>query len=250
MTPLENYTLARYTFERAEPERRPGIEVTGWTQSVGGGNRRTHWILRFCYPSAVKLLGRVVLAIFVLATAFIAFAYMRASGARDVDRAYHAAIPKTVILRSISFSGGSDIPPAYACKGEGVSPELSWEGAPGKAQSYVLIATDWDGPTPRLRLGNFTHWILYNIPQDVHEIKSAVTPAELTQRKIEIGNNSSEAAAYAPPCPPLGKHRYLFRVYALDVPQIHPASHDRDAVMDAMTGHVLAYGEIEGFFGG
>jgi Raf kinase inhibitor-like YbhB/YbcL family protein len=198
----------------------------------------------------VKLLGRVVVAIFVLAAAFIAFAYMRASSARDVDRAYHAALPKTVVLHSISFNAGDDIPSSYTCKGEGVSPELFWEGAPDKALSYVLIATDWDGPTPRFRLGNFTHWILFNIPQDVHEIKSAATPAELTQRKIEIGNNSSGAAAYVPPCPPSGKHRYIFRLYALDVPQIHPASDDRDAVMDAMTGHVLAYGEIVGLFGG
>jgi Raf kinase inhibitor-like YbhB/YbcL family protein len=198
----------------------------------------------------VKLLGRVVLAIFVLAAALIAFAYMRASSARDVDRAYHAAIPKTVILHSISFSTSGDIPSSYTCKGEGVSPEVSWEGAPDKAQSYVLIATDWDGPTPRLRLGNFTHWVLYNIPREVHEIKSAATPAELTQGKIEIGNNSSHAAAYMPPCPPLGKHRYIFRLYALDVPQIHPSSHDRAAVMDAMIGHVLAYGEIVGLFGG
>jgi Raf kinase inhibitor-like YbhB/YbcL family protein len=197
----------------------------------------------------VKLLGRVVLAIFVLAAAFIAFTYMRASSARDVDRAYHAAIPKTVILHSISFSAGGDIPSSYTCKGEGVSPEVSWEGAPDKAQSYVLIATDWDRPTPRFRLGNSTHWILYNIPLDVHEIKSAVTPAELTQSKVEIGNNSSNSAAYMPPCPPLGTHRYTFRLYALDVPQIHPALHDRDAVMDAMTGHVLAYGEIVGLFG-
>jgi Raf kinase inhibitor-like YbhB/YbcL family protein len=186
---------------------------------------------------------------FVLAAAFIAFAYMRASSARDVDRAYHAAIPKTVSLHSISFSASGDIPCSYTCKGEGVSPEVSWEGAPDKAQSYVLIATDWDGPTPRLRLGNFTHWILYNIPRDIHEIKSAVTPAELNQGKIEIGNNSSDTAAYMPPCPPLGKHRYIFRLYALDVPQIRPALHDRDAVTDVMTGHVLAYGEIVGLFG-
>jgi Raf kinase inhibitor-like YbhB/YbcL family protein len=198
----------------------------------------------------VKLLGRVLLAIVVLAAAFIAFAYMRASGARDVDRAYHAAIPKTLILHSISFGVGGDIPAAYTCRGEGVSPEVSWEDAPDKAQSYVLIATDWDGQTPRLRLGNFTHWILYDIPRDVREIKSAATPAELAQRKIAIGNNSSNATAYVPPCPPLGKHRYIFRVYALDVPQIRPASRDRDAVMDAMTGHVLAYGEIVGLFGG
>ena len=198
----------------------------------------------------MKLLGRVVLAIFVLAAAFIAFAYMRASSARDVDRAYHAAIPKTVILHSISFSAGGDIPPAYTCKGERVSPEVSWEGVPEKALSYVLLATDWDGPTPRFRLENFTHWILYDIPQQVHEIKSAATTVELNQMKIDIGNNSSDAAAYMPPCPPLGKHRYVFRLYALDIPQIHPAAHGRDAVMDAMTGHVLAYGEIVGSFGG
>ncbi len=198
----------------------------------------------------VKLLRRIVLAIVVLAAAVIAFAYMRASSARDVDRAYHAALPKTVILHSISFGAGGEIPSSYTCKGEGVSPEVSWEGVPDKAQSYVLIATDWDGPSPRLRLGNFTHWILYNIPRDIHEIKSAAKPAELTQEKIEIGNNSSDAAVYAPPCPPLGKHRYVFRLYALDVPQLHPANRNRDGVMDAMTGHVLAYGEIVGLFGG
>jgi hypothetical protein len=185
-----------------------------------------------------------------LAVAFIAFAYMRASNARDLDRTYHAAIPKTVILHSISFSAGGEIPASYTCKGEKVSPEVSWEGAPDKSQSYVLIATDWDGPSPRLRLGNFTHWILYNIPRDVHEIKSAATPADLAREKIAIGNNSSGPPAYMPPCPPLGKHRYVFRLYALDVPQIHPARFDRAGVMDAMSGHVLAYGEIVGLFGG
>jgi hypothetical protein len=207
-------------------------------------------VVRFCYPVVVKLLGSVVLAIGVLAAAFVAFAYMRASGARDVDRAYHAAIPKTVILHSISFSTGGEIPASYTCKGEKVSPEVSWEGAPDKAQSYVLIVTDWDGPSPRLRLGNFTHWILYNIPRQVHEIKSAATPAQLSQQKIEVGDNSSGAAAYTPPCPPLGKHRYVFRLYALDVAQLHPARRAREGVMEAMTGHVLAYGEITGLFGG
>ena len=207
-------------------------------------------VRRFCYPIRVKVLGKVVLGIFVLAVCFIAFAYMRASSARDVDHTYHAAIPRTVLLQSISFGTGSDIPASYTCKDEGVSPEVSWEGVPEKAQSYVLIVTDWDGPSPRLRLGNFTHWLLFNIPRGVHEIKSAVTPIELTQEKIEVGKNSSDAAAYMPPCPQLGEHRYIFRLYALDVPQVHPASRDREGVMNAMTGHVLAYGEIVGLFGG
>ena len=198
----------------------------------------------------MKLFGKVVLAIFALAAGVIAFTYMRAAHAREADRAYHAAIPNTIYLHSISFNPGADIPASYTCKGEGVSPEVSWEGAPDGARSYVLIVTDWDGPTPRFRLRNFTHWILYNIPRGVRGVKSAVKPAELTREKIEIGINSSGAAAYGPPCPPLGKHRYKFRVYALDVPQIVPASRDREGVMNAMKGRVLAYGEIAGLFGG
>ena len=198
----------------------------------------------------MKLIGKVLLAILLLAAGLIGFALTRATKARDADQAYHAALPKTVIMHSISFSTGGDIPASYTCKGEGVSPEISWEGAPDNARSYVLIATDWDGPSPRFRLGTFTHWILYNIPHGVHQIKSAVKTAELNQEKIDVGNNSSDAADYKPPCPPLGKHRYLFRLYALDAAQIHPSSRDRDSVMEAMREHVLAFGEIVGSFGG
>jgi Raf kinase inhibitor-like YbhB/YbcL family protein len=202
------------------------------------------------YATSVKLFGKLVLAIFALAAAVIAFAFVRASNARHADRAYHAAIPNTIFLHSISFNPGGDIPASYTCNGEGVSPEVSWEGTPDGARSYVLIATDWDGPSRRFRLGNFTHWILYNIPQGVHGVKSAVNSADLTREKIEIGINSSGAAVYTPPCPPLGKHRYIFRVYALDVPQIAPATRDRQGVMNAMKGRVLAYGEIVGLVGG
>jgi Raf kinase inhibitor-like YbhB/YbcL family protein len=198
----------------------------------------------------VKLIGIVLLAILVLAAGVIGFSLTRATKARDADQAYHATLPKTVILHSISFGAGGDIPASYTCKGKGVSPEISWEGVPDNARTYVLIATDWDGPSPRFRLGSFTHWILYNIPGGTHQIKSAVKTAELNQEKIEVGNNSSDAAAYKPPCPPLGKHRYLFRLYVLDVAQIHPSSRDRDSVMEAMSEHVLAFGEIVGLFGG
>jgi hypothetical protein len=198
----------------------------------------------------VKIIGIILLAILVLAAAVIGFAMTGAGKARDVDLAYHANIPKTILLHSISFGAGGDIPASYTCKGEGVSPEISWEGAPDNARSYVLILTDWDVPWRRFRLGSFTHWILYNIPHGVQQIKSAVNTAELKQGKIAVGNNSSGAGAYRPPCPPLGKHRYVFRLYALDVAQIEPVSRDRDAVMDAMKGRVLAYGEIVGSFGG
>ena len=198
----------------------------------------------------MKLLGRVLLAILILAAAFIAATIARASKARDADQAYHATLQKTVFVRSVSFNPGADMSSAYTCKGEGVSPEISWDGVPENARSLVLIATDWDGPSPQFRLGNFTHWLLYDIPITVREIKSAVTSAELKQSNIAVGSNSSDVAAYMPPCPPLGKHRYVFRVYALDVPKIDPVSPDRAGIMAAMKGRVLAYGEIAGMFGG
>jgi Raf kinase inhibitor-like YbhB/YbcL family protein len=197
----------------------------------------------------VKLLGRVLLAILVLAAAFSAVAIMRASKARGADEAYHAALPKTVFVRSISFNGGADMSASYTCKGEGVSPQISWDGVPENTRSFVLIATDWDGPSPKFRLGNFTHWLLYDIPINVREIKSAATSAELKRLNIAVGDNTSGAAGYRPPCPPLGKHRYVFRLYALDVPQIDPAAPDREGVMAAMKGRVLAYGEVVGTFG-
>ena len=84
----------------------------------------------------MKWLVRVLLAILVLAAAFVAVTFMRASKARDVDQAYHANIPKTMTLRSVSFNAGGDIPAAYTCKGEGVSPEVAWEGAPDNARSF------------------------------------------------------------------------------------------------------------------
>ncbi|HXP64490.1 MAG TPA: YbhB/YbcL family Raf kinase inhibitor-like protein [Steroidobacteraceae bacterium] len=198
----------------------------------------------------MKLLGRVLLAIVILGTALVAVTIARASKARDADELYHAALQKAVFVRSVSFNAGTDMLDSYTCKGEGVSPEISWEGVPENARSFVLIVTDWDGPSPKFRLGNFTHWLLYDIPINVREIKSAVTNAELKRLNIEIGRNSSDAAAYMPPCPPLGKHRYLFRIYALDVPKIDPAAPDRDGVMAAMKGRVLAYGELDGMFGG
>jgi Raf kinase inhibitor-like YbhB/YbcL family protein len=198
----------------------------------------------------VKILGSVLVAILVLAAVFIGAVIMHASKARDVDQAFHANIPKTLFLRSISFTNNAEIPTSYTCKGEGASPEISWEGAPAGARSYAYIITDWDVPSPHLRLGNFTHFLLYDIVPEIREIKSAVTAAELTQQKIAVGLNSADVAGYAPLCPPRGRHLYVFRVYALDVPQLTPASRTRAAVMESMKGHVLAYGELVGFFGG
>jgi Raf kinase inhibitor-like YbhB/YbcL family protein len=198
----------------------------------------------------MKLLGKLLLGIIAIAVVGVLFGLWRASGARDADDRYHVYIPKTLVLRSESFAAGGEIPSRFTCKGAGSSPQLSWLPAPQNTQSYALIMMDWDGPSPYLRLGNFTHWILYDVPPDTHEIKASVTATDLSQAKIKAGNNSSDATDYTPACPPMGAHRYVFRVYALDVPTLHPADRDRQAIFEAMRGHVLAFGELQGFFGG
>jgi Raf kinase inhibitor-like YbhB/YbcL family protein len=198
----------------------------------------------------MKLIGRVLLAMVVLAILFIVVTAFRASSARNADQAFHASLPKSMTLNSDAFSAGGDMPALLSCKGAGTSPELSWTRSPDGAKSFVLIVTDWDVPSPLFRLIGYTHWMLFDIPPSVSEIKAAVTAADLQQAHIQNGENSSGVPAYAPLCPPMGMHNYVFRVYALDAQQIQPTARDRQALFNAMQGHVLAYGELVGRFGG
>ncbi len=135
------------------------------------------------------------------------------------------------------------MPVQYSCRGAGISPQIEWSGAPDAAGSFALVSMDWDAPSPSLRLFPVVHWVVYNIPKNVTEIGENATVGV-------AGRNISGATSYLPPCPPLGVHRYVFRVYALDVNQIQPESNDKAGVMKAMEGHVVGYGELTGRSGG
>jgi Raf kinase inhibitor-like YbhB/YbcL family protein len=126
---------------------------------------------------------------------------------------------------------------------------VAWEAAPAGTRSYAIIADDWDVPSPLFPVAHFTHWILYDIPPDAQHIDGLTSDSELKQLGISLGENSDGARGYRPPCPPFGKHHYVFRVYALDVPTVHPGGSGRLQLLAAMKGHVLAYGELVGQFG-
>jgi Raf kinase inhibitor-like YbhB/YbcL family protein len=166
--------------------------------------------------------------------------------ARRSDASYHASLTKSVQVSSDGFRGGETIPVEYSCRGAGISPHLKWSSSQATAKSYSLTMLDWDAPSPSLPLFAVVHWVTYNIPADVTELPKQVSVAYLQAHKILVAANIAGAAQYAPPCPPLGTHAYQFRVYALDVDQIHPATNTRAGVMDAMAGHILAYGELIG----
>jgi Raf kinase inhibitor-like YbhB/YbcL family protein len=152
-------------------------------------------------------------------------------------------------VRSSAFENGSPIPAQYADYGGKVSPPLSWSGVPGDAKSLVLMCEDPDPPVdPR----PFIHWLLYNLPPGVSELPGnvATTPTVDRLGDARQGRNSRGSAGYFGPRPPKPDpaHHYHFQVYAMDRELSLPPGADRQALLDAMKGHVLAFGELVGTF--
>lgn len=138
-----------------------------------------------------------------------------------------------------SLSPGSVLPDVYTCKGASASPPVSWSGVPAGARSLVLILEDPDAPS-----GIFTHWLVYNIPPGPGELEQGQSNAKVLSNEAQQGEGSSGSRGYYPACPPLGStHRYIFRLYALDIYPALPSA-DRAAIDQAMAGHILAKTEF------
>ena len=149
-------------------------------------------------------------------------------------------------LRSSVFQAGGAIPRRYTCQGDDVSVPLEWDGAPDKAKSFALIVDDPDAPDPAAPRIVWTHWLLYNIPADAKILKEAVKPNELPPGTLE-GLNDWKRTGYGGPCPPIGRHRYFFKVFALDI-DLNAANPTRLELYSAMKGHILAQGEQIGTY--
>jgi len=143
-------------------------------------------------------------------------------------------------LTSSAFAEGETIPKKYTCDGDDTSPELAWNGAPAETHSFALIVHDPDAPK-----GDFTHWLLWNIPGSAGKLTEGAGGASAGV----AGTNDFGKVSYGGPCPPPGHgaHRYLFELYALDVERLE-LSHDarRADVEEAVKGHVLAQSQRTG----
>ncbi|MFZ3219313.1 MAG: YbhB/YbcL family Raf kinase inhibitor-like protein [Rhodoferax sp.] len=153
----------------------------------------------------------------------------------------------TLILSSASFAHEGPIPQRYTCDGDDVSPPLRWSGVPANAKSLTLIVDDPDAPDPRAPTMVWVHWVLYNIPPQTAGLAAGMQAPLLPQGTLQ-GYNDWHSTGYAGPCPPMGKHRYFFRVFALDavLPELDKA--DKGALEKAMRGHVLAQAELMGWY--
>ena len=148
-------------------------------------------------------------------------------------------------LTSTTFSHQHAIPERCTCEGADVSPALAWSDAPPNTQSFVLIVDDPDAPDPAAPRTTWVHWVLFNVPASCRGIAEGAgdLPAGSGQ-----GLNDWRRTGYGGPCPPIGRHRYFHKLYALDTtlaPHGHPTKRD---VERAMHGHVLAQAELIGTY--
>jgi Raf kinase inhibitor-like YbhB/YbcL family protein len=148
-------------------------------------------------------------------------------------------------ITSSAFPDGRQIPTKYTCEGEDVSPPLSWSDVPPGAKSLALIVDDPDAPDPAAPKMTWVHWVLYDIPPTVAGLPEAVKSLPPGTRE---GLNDWQRTGYGGPCPPVGRHRYFFKLYALDV-ELPDLLHPRKAALEkAMKGHVLTQAQLVGTY--
>lgn len=150
-------------------------------------------------------------------------------------------------LSSPAFDDGGDIPAMHTCDGENISPPLTWSGIPDGAKTLALIVEDPDAPDPAAPKRVFTHWVLYNIPAQDGGIDAGASTGKLPPGARE-GLNDWNKPGFGGPCPPIGKHRYFHRLYALDISLDGLDNPVKGDLKQAMEGHVIEVAELVGLY--
>lgn len=148
-------------------------------------------------------------------------------------------------IASTAFTQDGEIPAKYTCEGEDISPPLTWSGVPANAKSLALIVDDPDAPDPAAPRMTWVHWVVYNIPP-------AATGLPEASRKPPAGAldglNDWGRTGYGGPCPPIGRHRYFHKLYALDTILPDLGKPDKAKLEAAMKGHVIAEVRLVGTY--
>lgn len=150
-------------------------------------------------------------------------------------------------ITSTAFANHSSIPAKHTCEGSDVSPTLAWVGAPAGTKSFALIVDDPDAPDPAAPKMTWVHWVLYDLPASATGFPEAVAAKELPKGTLE-GTNDWKRTGYGGPCPPIGRHRYFFKLYALGVILPDLGKPTKTKLEGAMKGHVLAETQIIGTY--
>jgi Raf kinase inhibitor-like YbhB/YbcL family protein len=155
--------------------------------------------------------------------------------------------PMTFTLESSGFDSGGGIPIEYTCEGRDVSPPLSWTGLPDGTKSLALIVDDPDAPDPKAPRVTWVHWVLYNLSPSATGLPEDASKAGLPSGARQ-GLNDWKRSGYGGPCPPIGRHRYFHKLYALDSQLPDLGAPTKAELERAMEGHVLGEAELVGTY--
>lgn len=153
----------------------------------------------------------------------------------------------TLSITSTAFEHEGEMPAKYTCEGKDICPPLAWDGVPQGTQSLALIIDDPDAPDPEAPTMNWVHWILYNLPPDTTGLAEGATLESLPVG-TEAGKNDWAQTWYGGPCPPIGKHRYFHKLYALDCILEGLYKPEKADVEAAMQGHILDQAVLMGTY--
>ena len=151
----------------------------------------------------------------------------------------------TLKITSTVFEHGGEIPRQFTCDDADVSPPLHWEGIPDGTRSLALIVDDPDAPDPAAPKMTWVHWVLYNLPAATTGLAEAV---DALPPGTKDGLNDWKRSGYGGPCPPVGRHRYFFKLYALDTVLPDLSEPTKQLLEAAIAGHVLAEAVLMGTY--
>jgi hypothetical protein len=151
----------------------------------------------------------------------------------------------SLTLTSSAFAQNGAIPTQFTCEGKDLSPPLAWSGVPAAAKSLALIVDDPDAPDPAAPKLTWVHWVLYNIPPSATGLAEGARQLPAGARE---GLNDWQRLGYGGPCPPIGRHRYFHKLYALDAVLPDLGKPDKAKLEAAMKGHVVAQAELIGTY--
>lgn len=177
---------------------------------------------------------------------FLSLFFLTACGGRSSTPTQVAASVE-IKVSSPAFEAMAAIPKVYSCEGDDLSPALAWNGIPDGTKSIALIMDDPDAP-----VGTWVHWVVYNLPAGTTGLPEGASKAKSETSSLPEGalhgQNSWKRADYGGPCPPSGKHRYFFHLYALDAVLDMPQGPSRKDLDKAMEGHIIGQGELVGTY--
>jgi len=156
-------------------------------------------------------------------------------------------VPMIFNLASSAFDPNASMPAKYTCEGTNISPPLAWSGAPASAKSYALIVEDPDAPDPAKPTRVVSHWVAYNIPASATSLSENASNKGMPAGSAQ-GSNEGNKQVYMGPCPPIGRHRYFFKLFALDTVLKGLNNPKKVDLEKAIQGHVVGNAVLIGTY--